>query len=469
MKKSFILYLTLTVIFCVLLFITCEDQPTEPLRENPLDGMNPNFVPQILDIDIGQYLGVTENPVGIYLSVNGAPGAISQMQIGQVNNSGDALNVSWQNFDSTTTLNFTGTFGTKWLAAKVQALNRNESAIFYKSFTLGINVPSGLIAQATENSIVLSWTDNSSLEQGYKIERKTGSGGTYSQIATVGSNIENYTDSGLQDSTTYYYRVRAYNSQGNSGYSNEANASTYYEQTFPLGTTGLSIEMVYIPPGSFMQGRYSGEQGSYSNEDPQHLVTLDYGFWLGKYEVTQAQWEAIAGSWSFYFNGYPDRPAEMVSWDDITNTFLPELNSQTGSNVWRLPSESEWEYACRAGTTTRYYWGDDLSETQIGNYAWYSGNSSSTTHTVGTREPNTWNLYDMSGNVWEWLEDYRHSNYTGAPTNGDPWLIPSSSSRVLRGGSWGGGAGYCRSAYRNYYGTPSFSVSLHGFRMVFSP
>ena len=336
--------------------------------------------------------------------------------------------------------------------------------------TAEITAPSNLSASLVSlTQINLAWADNSNVEEGYKVERKTGTGGSYSQVTALDSNAVSYSDTGLQENTTYLYRVRAYNGSSNSSYSNEADATTTYtagyEQTFPLGTTGLSIEMVYIPAGSFLQGRYSGEQGSYSHEDPQHLVTLDYGFWLGKYEVTQAQWEAIAGSWSFYFDGHPDYPAEMVSWNDITNTFLPALNSQTTGSPWRLPSESEWEYACRAGTTTRYYWGDDPSYSQIGNYAWYSGNSGNTTHTVGTRQPNGWGLYDMSGNVWEWCEDYWHSNYSGAPTNGDPWLSPSSSFRVLRGGSWGGDGSGCRSALRSGT-TPSYRGDAGGFRLV---
>ena len=332
-----------------------------------------------------------------------------------------------------------------------------------------INAPTDLNATMVSLSeIDLTWQDNSNVEEGYQIERKV-SGGTYSQIATVSQNTATYSDTGLQENTTYWYRVRAYIGSNNSSYSNEADATTTYpagyEQTFALGTTGETIEMVWIPSGSFMQGRYSGEQGSNSSEDPQHLVTFANGFWLGKYEVTQAQWEAIAGPWTFYFDNHPDYPAETVSWNDITNTFLPALNSQSGGNLWRLPSESEWEYACRAGTETRFYWGDDLNETEIGNYAWYTGNSGSQTHEVGTREPNAWNLYDMSGNVWEWVEDYWHSNYTGAPTNGDPWLSPTSSSRVLRGGSWYYYGNYCRSAYR-FSNTPSYRSYNRGFRLV---
>ena len=273
-------------------------------------------------------------------------------------------------------------------------------------------------------------------------------------IASV--NEPGWTDFDALNEEAYFYIVT---SEGN---------FQIIEQDFPLGTTGEYITMVWIPPGSFMQGAYTGELGASSSEYPQHLVTLDYGFWLGKYEVTQGQWEAIMGAWSFYFNGHPNRPAEMVSWNDIVNDFLTELNSQTAGEPWRLPSESEWEYACRAGTETRYYWGDDLNYIEIDDYAWYYYNSGSQTHDVGLKLPNAWGLYDMSGNVWEWVEDYWHTNYNGAPTNGSAWLSPTSSYRVLRGGGWGYYPYRCRSAYRRsrYPFYRSYDV---GFRLLRSP
>jgi len=245
-----------------------------------------------------------------------------------------------------------------------------------------------------------------------------------------------------------------------------------YIRTFPLGNTGLNIEMVWIPPGSFMQGGYSGEVGLDLNENPQHLVTINYGFWMGKYEVTQPQWEIIMGDWTFSFDGYPNRPAENLSWDDISD-FLFSLNNLSGDDIWRLPSESEWEYACRAGTTTRYYWGDDLTYGMIWNYAWYNLNSDGHSHDVGGKFPNNWNLFDMSGNIYEWCEDYMHSNYIGAPTNGSSWLTPIDNKRVARGGSWfAGGAGYgynnCRSASRASY-DQSLMFNHVGFRLVRNP
>ena len=203
------------------LVITCEMNTPSAPRDNPDDGLNPEFIPQILNIDIGYGGNQTENPVNIHISVSGAAGAVNQVQIGQVNYSGAALNAAWQTLDSTVSLNFTGAFGTKWLAVKVKALNGNESAIFYHSFTLGINTPSNLTALPNETGITLNWQDNSIVEQGYKIERKT-AGGTYTQIdSTNNANVETYPDTMVTYGTTYYYRVRAYNAQWNSNYSNE--------------------------------------------------------------------------------------------------------------------------------------------------------------------------------------------------------------------------------------------------------
>jgi len=331
--------------------------------------------------------------------------------------------------------------------------------------------PGNLQANAiSQTQIELNWDDNSNNELGFKLEKSVGDSNSFIHLADVNANIEDYTDSGLTPNTTYYYRIAAYNNGGNSTWSNTDDATTIItagtEQDFPLGTSGLDITMVWIPPGSFMQGAYSGEQGAGSNEYPQHLVTLDYGFWIGKYEVTQAQWEAIMGDWNFNFDGYPNRPAEVVSWNDIVNDFLPALNNVTAGEPWRLPSESEWEYACRAGTDTRYYWGDDPEYAQIYNYAWYNDNSSNQTHEVGTKLPNAWGLYDMGGNVYELCEDYWHYDYNDAPTNGDPWLSPHMNSyRVMRGGSWSLYPYECRSANRNDK-NPDHQNSVVGFRLV---
>lgn len=225
----------------------------------------------------------------------------------------------------------------------------------------------------------------------------------------------------------------------------------------------VPLEMVWIADGTFMMGRYSDEEASYSSEDLQHQVTISSGFWLGKHEVTQAQWEAVMGNNPAGFPG-ANRPVERVSWNDV-QAFITALNTHTGES-FRLPTEAEWEYACRAGTGTRFYWGDDLSYTEIGNYAWYWDNCDFQTHEVGGKLPNAWGVYDMSGNAWEWCEDDWHPDYTGAPSDGRAWVdSPRGSSCVIRGGGWNYFASRCRSANRDS-DAPENSNVLIGFRLA---
>ena len=216
--------------------------------------------------------------------------------------------------------------------------------------------------------------------------------------------------------------------------------------------------MCWIPAGSFQMGSPDNEQDRDGDEDPVHRVTFTEGFWLGKYEVTQKQWEAVMGDNPSYYDGV-NRPVENVSWNDIQD-FESALDG-----AFRLPSESEWEYACRAGTTTRFYWGDDGNYNDIDRYAVYSSNDPGGTANVGTKLPNVWGLYDMSGNVYEWCEDWYHSDYTSAPSDGSAWTSPSGSYRVRRGGGWNDLARYCRSANRSY-SDPSARYYGLGFRLA---
>ncbi len=227
----------------------------------------------------------------------------------------------------------------------------------------------------------------------------------------------------------------------------------------------VPLVMVWIPGGTFLMGRYSGEQGSWSDEDPQHQVTVP-GFWMGKYEVTQAQRRALLGKSPSYFAG-DSRPAELVSWFGA-KSFITALNNHSGK-TFRLPSEAEWEYACRAGKTTRFYWGDDTGNTDIVSYAWYRDNSGYQTHDVGGKTANAFGLHDMSGNVLEWCEDDWHDNYTGAPTGGHAWVdSPRGSRRVLRGGGWSNFGNFCRSANRGN-DTPDSPHITYGFRVAWTP
>lgn len=239
---------------------------------------------------------------------------------------------------------------------------------------------------------------------------------------------------------------------------------------------GVPLVLVRIPAGTFMMGRYPGEQDSYANEDPQHEVTIAQDFYMGKYEITQQQWLAIMGSWPEMSptleNGLGDtHPAYYLSWDDAKN-FVTALNTHISNTSQepisvRLPSEAEWEYAFRSGTATRFHWGDDLEYTQIGAYAWYVDNSDLTTHPVGEKLPNNFGLYDMAGNVWEWCEDDYHDNYLGAPSDGSSWIdSPRAVNRILRGCANNSSLSAYRSAFR--IGNPANTRSIEGFRLAAS-
>ncbi|MEK7263456.1 MAG: formylglycine-generating enzyme family protein, partial [Bacteroidota bacterium] len=197
-------------------------------------------------------------------------------------------------------------------------------------------------------------------------------------------------------------------------------------------------EMVYVEGGSFEMGSNDGD----SNEKPVHRVTVD-DFYIGKYVVTQKEWEAVMGNNPSNFQG-DNLPVEQVSWDDVQE-FLQKLSTKTGKN-YRLPTEAEWEYAARGGhkSSGNTYSGSN----RIDNVAWYDGNSNSQTHTVGTKQPNELGIYDMTGNVWEWCSDWYGSYSSNAQTN--PQGSSSGSDRVLRGGSFTDDGGSCRVAYRSF-------------------
>jgi formylglycine-generating enzyme required for sulfatase activity len=229
-------------------------------------------------------------------------------------------------------------------------------------------------------------------------------------------------------------------------------------QTEDLGN-GVTLEMVYIPEGRFLMGSPETEKGRNSDEGPQHQVTLE-PFYMGKYPVTQAQYKAVMGKNPSYFKSWfkgKNRPVEQVSWHDAVE-FCKRLSEMTG-RTYRLPSEAQWEYAARAGTTTPFYFGDTITS-KLANY-----NSNKTTD-VGSFPPNAFGLYDMLGNVWEWCADPWHDNYEGAPTDGSVWEEdPSRNKRVRRGSSWDLNADFCRTAYRDWH-VPGGRFDKVGIRVV---
>jgi formylglycine-generating enzyme required for sulfatase activity len=232
-------------------------------------------------------------------------------------------------------------------------------------------------------------------------------------------------------------------------------AAASAELTLDLGG-GVTMKMVLIPAGKFMMG---------GGKD-QHEVTISKPFYMGVYEVTQAQYEAVMGTNPSDFKGATN-PVEMVSWNDAAE-FCKKLSEKTRQAV-RLPTEAEWEYACRAGTQTTYSFGDDPST--LGDYAWWAKNSGETPHPVGLKKPNAWGLYDMNGNVWEWCADL-WGEYPKGPITDPSGPATASGSRVLRGGSWYDlgtpflASAYFRCAFRLSYAypDPSRRYNYIGFR-----
>ena len=244
----------------------------------------------------------------------------------------------------------------------------------------------------------------------------------------------------------------------------------------PDGATPLTL--VYVPPGSFIQGSPPEERGRSSDEHPLHPVVLTRGFYLGRFEITQAQWEAVMHSRPAFYMDRPNHPVENVSWND-TQAFMAALNAR-GRGSFRLPTEAEWEYACRAGTTSRFSFGDALEcfgsrpdQTEpyceiMDRYMWWLGNNAVLGYEfgakqVGLKQPNGWGLYDMHGNVWEWCEDW-FAPYPDAMQI-DPHGPATGVNKVFRGGSFFFYSETCRSAYRNYR-VPGHVGSNIGFRLL---
>jgi formylglycine-generating enzyme required for sulfatase activity len=230
---------------------------------------------------------------------------------------------------------------------------------------------------------------------------------------------------------------------------------------------GVILEMAAIPGGTFMMGSPENEVERFSDERPQHHVTVP-SFLMGKYPVTQAQYQAIMGTNPSLFKG-SNRPVEKVSWHNAV-AFCEKLSQITGK-TYRLPSEAEWEYACRAGTTTPFYCGETITTDLAnydGNYTYGQGSKGvyrEETTEVGIFPANPFGLYDMCGNVREWCEDGWHENYINAPTDGSAWTSLSSQRKLLRGGSWNNHPDLCRSAYRSLYNLGSNDFNI-GFRVV---
>ncbi|MEI6233891.1 MAG: SUMF1/EgtB/PvdO family nonheme iron enzyme [Planctomycetota bacterium] len=213
---------------------------------------------------------------------------------------------------------------------------------------------------------------------------------------------------------------------------------------------GVKMELVRIPKGTFTMGD--------KDDGPAHEVTITKDYYMGKYHVTQEQYQAVMGTNPSRFKG-DQNPVEEVSWDDAV-AFCAKLSQLSGKQI-ELPTEAQWEKACRAGTTTKFYTGD--SDEDLARAGWYDKNSDDKSHPVGQKVSNSYGLYDMHGNVWQWCKDWYTSYNAGAQT--DPTGPTTGTTRVLRGGSWGYYPSRCRSAYRGSF-TPDFRLNLIGFRIV---
>lgn len=244
---------------------------------------------------------------------------------------------------------------------------------------------------------------------------------------------------------------------------NDAKAGEVREIVLP---GGAKIQMIYCPPGEFIMGSPMGEDGRDADE-VQHRVCLTKGFWLGKFEVTQEQWRSVMGRNPAHFRGDEKRPVERVSWEDCQR-FVKKINEMYDCGA-RLPTEAEWEYACRAGTTTAYSWGNSLNGDKANcNGDFPCGTAARGpyfrgTTTVGRYSPNPWGFYDMHGNVYEWCED-RCADYPSEGDATDPVGPPTGCCRVLRSGCWNYGARFCRSANR-IRNTPTTASHREGMRL----
>jgi len=291
--------------------------------------------------------------------------------------------------------------------------------------------------------------------------------GTFT-IAVVGQKLFSRNKNQIPTPKTiipFNFEVVTTDATGNSINKSKASAKYFTED---LGN-GVFLEMVEIPGGTFIMGSSASEAERRSNESPQHQVTVP-SFYMGKYELTQAQYQVIMGANPAYFKDN-NRPVEKVSWNNAVE-FCKKLSQKTGK-TYRLPSEAEWEYACRAGTTTPFYFGKSITPDLVnynGNYTYTSapkGKYREQTTDVGTFPPNAFGLYDMHGNVWEWCQDDYKENYINAPIDGSALTSQIASTKSLRGGSWDSYPAYCRSAYRlDSY--PNYFYDGIGFRVVCS-
>lgn len=237
-------------------------------------------------------------------------------------------------------------------------------------------------------------------------------------------------------------------------------------------TNSIGVKLVLIPAGEFQMGSPESDKDAEENEKPRHRVKISKPFYLGKYEVTQGEWKAVMKTepWKGkkHVKEGDDYPATYIGWKE-TVEFCQKLSQKEGK-TYRLPTEAEWEYACRGGKPTQYHFGHD--ESDLGKFAWYGGilgngnaKDEQYAHRVGQKKSNPFGLYDMNGNVWEWCSDWYNAKYYANSPTDNPQGLGEGSLRVFRGGSWDNRPGNCRSAFRDG-DVPSYRSLSLGFRLA---
>lgn len=346
---------------------------------------------------------------------------------------------------------------------------------------------SGLTIQQTKESdedffgIILRYANNITVTNMIIINKSSGIILESSNNNTISDNdIKSSSRFGIQLSKSYDNKIYNNNFQNNKvgvygwqARGNQLFSNNFIENdddgfwnssaTYPMNISNyIGMEFVLIPAGEFDMG--SSEKFRYiDNEEPVHHVKFAKAFYMSKYEIIQREWREIMGNNPSNFTG-DELPVESVSWNEVQE-FIKKLNEKENIHKYRLPSEAEWEYAARAGSSTRYTFGGEESKSKLGDYAWYDENSGRKTHPIGQKKPNMWGLYDMHGNVWEWVQDKYQGTYDGAPIDGRAWESGVSTNRVVRGGGWNVNAIGIRSAIRSAY-NPDYYISNIGFRLV---
>jgi len=466
------------VVFFFLLQSCSHTPPTEAPRDNPLDGRNPGIVPKVLSITT-DFVGAYTNNRNPDIHIGTESAYMVRYEVVQSVNT--ELSSNWEPIETPHIIELSGSDGEKLMGCQALALNGKTSDVAYSVIRLDTQAEINSFSwnAINEDSIkvddIITFildvkNDAFGAESGgtavvevdglEPIQLSDNDDGTYSSELHITIN----TPTILNAQVYARFTDRAGNELDSIAADKRLTIDLRfpgYEAEFPLGETGESIIMRWMPEGEFLMGSPEDEDDRRTSESPYHMVSFAEGFWISKYEVTQKQWHAV-------FNENPaggfgvgdDYPVYNVSWQDV-QVFLSEIGED-----FNLPSEAQWEYACRAETTTRFYWGNDPGYDDIDDYANHWGNTTGRTLEVGSKQPNYWGLYDMVGNVAEWCSDNWHENYENAPDDGSSWTTNGSETEfVIRGGSWRSEGYNCRSASRSWSDRNTTSRTI-GFRLV---